>query len=71
MSASSNRGVVYLKPGNVEVQNIEFPTFRNPAGKTIDHGVILKIITRISAAPTSTWSAAVRRRRPAWCSDTG
>ena len=23
-----------------------------------------------SAAPTSTWSAAARRRRPAWCSDT-
>jgi threonine dehydrogenase-like Zn-dependent dehydrogenase len=41
----SNRGVVYLKPGSVEVQNIDFPTFRNPAGKTIDHGVILEIVT--------------------------
>ena len=30
----SNRGIVYLKPGSVEVQKIDFPTFRNPAGKT-------------------------------------
>src|SRR5436190_5425540 len=42
---SSNRGVVYIKPGSVEVQNIDFPSFRNPAGKTIDHGVILKVVT--------------------------
>src|SRR5436305_2369541 len=41
----SNRGVVYLKPGSVEVQKIDFPSFRNPAGKTIDHGVILKVVT--------------------------
>jgi glutathione-independent formaldehyde dehydrogenase len=41
----SNRGVVYRKPGTAEVQTIDFPTFRNPAGKTIDHGVILKIVT--------------------------
>jgi hypothetical protein len=26
-----NRGVVYLKSGSVEVQNIDFPTFRNAA----------------------------------------
>src|SRR5580693_9414663 len=45
MSSNSNRGVVYLKPGSVEVQQIDFPTFRNPAGKTIDHGVILKVVT--------------------------
>src|SRR5437763_4775529 len=41
----SNRGVVYLKPGSVEVQKIDFPTFRNPAGKKIEHGVILKVVT--------------------------
>lgn len=34
---SSNRGVVYLGPGKVDVQRIDFPTFRNPAGKKIDH----------------------------------
>src|SRR3954449_251863 len=45
MASNSNRGVVYLKPGTVEVQSIDFPSFRNPAGKTIDHGVILKVVT--------------------------
>ena len=45
MASNSNRGVVYLNPGSVEVQSIDFPTFRNPAGKTIDHGVILKVVT--------------------------
>ena len=27
MASNSNRGVVYLKPGHVEVQKIDFPTF--------------------------------------------
>ena len=45
MPSNSNRGVVYLKPGTVEVQKIDFPTFRNPVGKTIDHGVILKVVS--------------------------
>src|SRR3954452_15420473 len=45
MSSNSNRGVVYLNPGKVEVQKIDFPTFRNPAETTIDHGVILKVVT--------------------------
>lgn len=42
---SSNRGVVYLGPGKVEVQSIDFPTFRNPGGRAIDHGVILKVVS--------------------------
>ena len=29
----SNRGVVYLGPGKVDVQNIDFATFHNPAGR--------------------------------------
>jgi glutathione-independent formaldehyde dehydrogenase len=41
----SNRGVVYLGPGKVDVRNIDFPTFRNPAGKPITHGVILKVVS--------------------------
>jgi hypothetical protein len=45
MASDSNRDVVYLERGGVEVQKIDFPTFRNPAGKTIDHGVILKVVT--------------------------
>ncbi len=28
MPSNSNRGVVYLKPGSVEVQKIDFPTFQ-------------------------------------------
>ena len=40
----SNRGVVYLGPGKVEVRSIDFPTFRNPTGKEIEHGVILKVV---------------------------
>ncbi|HUA21464.1 MAG TPA: formaldehyde dehydrogenase, glutathione-independent [Bryobacteraceae bacterium] len=42
---ASNRGVVYLAPGKVEVRSIDFPKLQNPAGKKIDHGVILKIVT--------------------------
>jgi glutathione-independent formaldehyde dehydrogenase len=42
---ASNRGVVYLGPGKVEVQSIDFPKLQNPQGKKIDHGVILKIVT--------------------------
>jgi len=42
---ASNRGVVYLGPGQVEVQSIDYPALQNPAGKKIDHGVILKIVS--------------------------
>ena len=49
----SNRGVVYLGPGKVQVQDIDFPTFHNPAGKAIDHGVILKAVATNIAALTS------------------
>ncbi|WP_332116489.1 formaldehyde dehydrogenase, glutathione-independent [Azorhizobium caulinodans] len=42
---SGNRGVVYLGPGKVEVQNIPDPKFEAPNGRRIDHGVILKVLT--------------------------
>jgi glutathione-independent formaldehyde dehydrogenase len=42
---ASNRGVVYLGPGKVDVQSIDYPKLQNPKGKKIDHGVILKIVT--------------------------
>ena len=42
---SSNRGVVYAGPGKVEVQRIPFPKLENPAGKKIEHGVILKVVS--------------------------
>ncbi|MBN1206534.1 MAG: formaldehyde dehydrogenase, glutathione-independent [Myxococcaceae bacterium] len=41
---ASNRGVVYLGPGRVEVQDIPYPRFVNPQGKPIEHGVILKVL---------------------------
>ena len=37
--------MVYLKTGHVEVQKIDLPALRDPAGKTIDHGIILKVVT--------------------------
>src|SRR6266404_2849178 len=42
---ASNRGVVFLGPGKVEVQRIAYPKFQNPAGKSIEHGVILKVVS--------------------------
>ena len=42
---ASNRGVVYLGPGKVEVQSIAFPELKNPKGKKITHGVIIKVVS--------------------------
>ena len=42
---SKNRGVVYLGPNKVEVQDIEDPKFQAPDGRSIDHGVILKVLS--------------------------
>ena len=42
---ASNRGVVYLGPGKVEVQTIDYPKMQNPKGKTIEHAVIIKIVS--------------------------
>ena len=47
---ASNRGVVYLGPGKVEVQSIDFPKLQNPAGKKIDHGAIRKAAKLLGAA---------------------
>ncbi len=41
---ASNRGVVYVKQGTVEVQNIASPVMANPAGRKLEHAVILKIV---------------------------
>src|SRR6202521_1007813 len=40
-----NHGVVYLGPGKVEVQSIDYPELKTPQGKRVDHGVIIKPIT--------------------------
>lgn len=42
---TSNRGVVYLEPGKVEVRGIEYPKLLNPRGRTANHGVILKVLS--------------------------
>src|ERR1700733_10926112 len=42
---ASNRGVVSLGPNHVEVQSIDYPKLENPAGKKINHGVILKVVS--------------------------
>lgn len=41
---AENRGVVYLEPGVVEVQSIDFPVLEL-GSRRCDHGVILKIVT--------------------------
>jgi len=42
---ASNRGVVYLEPGKVEVRSIDYPKLLNPRGRTANHGVILKVLS--------------------------
>lgn len=42
---SSNKGVVYIGPGKVEVQNIPDAKLEAPDGRRIEHGVILKVIS--------------------------
>jgi len=42
---AGNRGVVYLGPGKVEVQTIDYPKMQNPQGKAVEHAVILKIVS--------------------------
>ena len=42
---SSNRGVVYMRPGKVEVRDIADPVLSGPDGRKLDHAVILKVIS--------------------------
>lgn len=41
----SNRGVVYIGPGKVEVQNIPDPKLQSPDGRKAPHAVILKVVS--------------------------
>lgn len=44
--ADQNKGVAYIKPGQVKVESIDFPKMYDPSRKQkIEHGVILKILT--------------------------
>jgi glutathione-independent formaldehyde dehydrogenase len=40
----SNRGVVYVGPGKVEVRAIDYPKLVDPRGRKAEHGVILKVV---------------------------
>src|SRR6478735_8110103 len=42
---SDNRGVAYIRQGEVQVQGIPFPKLEDPRGRRIDHGVILRVVT--------------------------
>lgn len=42
---SRNRGVVYIGPGKVEVQDIADAKLQAPDGRRIEHGVILKVLS--------------------------
>jgi len=42
---ASNRGVVYIGPGKVEVQSIDEPKMQAPGGRSIQHAVILKVVS--------------------------
>ncbi|MCW8176825.1 formaldehyde dehydrogenase, glutathione-independent [Verminephrobacter aporrectodeae] len=42
---STNRAVVYLRPGQVEVQSIPFPKLLDPLGRSAEHGVILRVLS--------------------------
>eukprot|EP00742_Colponemidia_sp_Colp-10_P007440 GILJ01008010.1.p1 GENE.GILJ01008010.1~~GILJ01008010.1.p1 ORF type:complete len:418 (+),score=50.51 GILJ01008010.1:49-1302(+) len=44
-ASRSNRGVVYMGPNRVEVQNIDYPKLEHPMTKRkCEHGVILKVV---------------------------
>ena len=60
---ASNHGVVYLGPGKVEVQSIDYPELKTPQGRKIDHGVIIKPITTNICGSDQQWYAAARPRR--------
>lgn len=42
---AENTGVVYMGQNQVAVQSIPFPTMKDPTGKDIAHGVILRVIS--------------------------
>src|SRR5213592_5302566 len=43
---ASNRGVAYIKPGEVKVESIDFPKLVDPTNKKkAEHGVILRIVS--------------------------
>jgi glutathione-independent formaldehyde dehydrogenase len=63
---AKNRGVIFEGPGKVEIHNIDYPTFKDPHGKPIEHGVILKVVS------TNICGSDHRSQRfGAWARDSG
>lgn len=42
---ASNRGVVYVGDGKVQVRDIAFPELVDPSGRKANHGVILRVVS--------------------------
>lgn len=53
-----NRGVAYVRPGEVEIQSIPFPELVYPRGRDAHHGVILKLNSSFAARFTRLLKAA-------------
>jgi glutathione-independent formaldehyde dehydrogenase len=42
---AGNRGVVYIKQGQVKVESIAYPELAGPTGRKLNHAVILKVVS--------------------------
>ena len=42
---TSNRAVMFMGPNKMEVRDAGYPKLADPKGRTIDHAVILKLVT--------------------------
>ena len=65
-----NRGVVYTRPGEVQVQNIADPKFENTQGGKIEHGVILKVVSTNICGSDQHMVRGRTTARQGWCSGT-
>ena len=70
---ASNRGVVYVGPGKVEVRPIEFPKL-SLGSRKCEHGVILKVVSTNICGSDQRHMVRVPHldgsSLPAWCWDT-
>ena len=67
---ASNRGVVYVGPGKVEVRSIDFPKLVDPRGRRCDHGVILKVVSTNICGSDQHMVRDARPRHRGWCPGT-
>ncbi len=76
---SGNKAVAYIKPGVVEIQEIDYPKLElqdgpgvNPAnvGRKCPHGVILKVVSTNICGSDQHMVRGRTTARPAWSSAT-